>query len=204
MNGNISKVLDFWFGEINDQLSDDKQTILWYQSTNEMDENIRNEFEHLYEQAFSGQLTSWLDTAQGCMALIILLDQMPRNMYRGSAQAFASDHLALDYCLLGLNKGYDKLLPLVQRCFFYHPLEHAEDIELQQLCVTEFQRLQQVYNGEKQQLFIRNGLEFAKKHLEIIEQFGRFPYRNEVLGRESIKEELEFLKTGVNFGQSKS
>ena len=166
--------------------------------------NIVNQFEHLYEQAFRGLLESWLDSAKGTMALIILLDQMPRNMYRGTDRAFLSDHLALDYCMKGLSKGYDKQLQLVERAFFYHPLEHAENLKMQQRCVIEFQRLQQVYQGETQQEFIRNSLNYAKRHLEIIEKFGRFPYRNKVLCRESTEAELEFLKEGINFGQASS
>lgn len=204
MSGNIDKVIGFWFGNIKDQLSPVNKSKLWYQATPEDDENIRTQFEHLYEQAFHGLLANWLESAKGTMALIILLDQMPRNMFRGTEQAFASDHLALDYCMKGLSKGYDKQLQLVERAFFYHPLEHAENLKMQQVCLIEFQRLQQVYQGELQQQFIRNSLSYAKQHLEIIEKFGRFPYRNKVLGRESTAEELEFLKEGVNFGQASS
>ena len=204
MGGNIDKVINFWFGRINDQLSPVEKSKLWYHATSEDDENIRRQFEHLYEQAFHGLLTNWLESAKGTMALIILLDQMPRNMYRGSDRAFLSDHLALDYCMKGLSKGYDKQLQLVERAFFYHPLEHAENLKMQQVCVIEFQRLQQVYQGDAQQEFIRGSLNYAKQHREIIEKFGRFPYRNKLLGRESTEEEIVFLKQGLNFGQASS
>ena len=202
MSGNIDTIIDYWFGAIEDQLSPPEKYALWYNSKREDDKFIKDKFEHLYQQAMLGHLDSWLDSAKGTMALIILLDQMPRNMYRGEAQAFAGDHLALHHCLKGIEKGFDKQLQLVERCFFYHPLEHAEDIKMQELCVLQFQRLQQVYQGDKQQNFIRNSLDFAHKHLQIIEKYGRFPYRNSVLERESTVEEIEFLKTGVNFGQS--
>ncbi len=201
MDVNIDIIIGFWFGEIDQELSAAKKNQLWYQSTAQDDATITRQFEHLYEQALQGLLVSWLESAEGTMALIILLDQMPRNMYRGTDKAFKSDHLALQYCLLGLENGDDKQLSLVERSFFYHPLEHAEDLNMQQRCVAEFQRLQQEYQTEKQQQFIRNSLEFAKLHLDIIEQFGRFPYRNQVLGRVSTAEEVEFIKKGVNFGQ---
>ncbi|KGJ87506.1 DUF924 family protein [Thalassotalea sp. ND16A] len=204
MDKNINVIIDFWFGKIEQELSAAKKNQLWYLSTAQDDATITRQFEHLYERALQGQLNCWSETAKGTMALIIVLDQLPRNMYRGTDKAFKSDHLALQYCLLGLAKGYDKQLSLVERSFFYHPLEHAEDINMQQRCVVEFQRLQQEYQGEKQRQFIRSSLEFAKLHLDIIEQFGRFPYRNQVLGRVSTAEEIEFIEKGVNFGQTRN
>ena len=106
------------------------------------------------------------------------------------------------YCLEGIDKGYDKELALVERSFFYHPLEHAEDLDIQQHCVEHFQRMQQVYNNDKHQQFIRRSLDYAKQHLEIIERFGRFPHRNAILGRESTAQELEYLKIATGFGQT--
>ncbi|QBY05379.1 DUF924 domain-containing protein [Thalassotalea sp. HSM 43] len=201
MSANIEKVIEFWFGEIKDQLSAAEKQQLWYQSTPQQDEQIRQQFEHLYEQACQGALDAWQRTAKGCMALIILLDQMPRNMYRGSKQAFMSDHVALKVCLHGLEQGFDRELQLVERCFFYHPLEHSEELKHQELCVVEFERLHQVYQGQAQQMFIRNGLDFAMKHRDIIAEFGRFPHRNKVLQRDSSAAELEYLKHGPSFGQ---
>lgn len=204
MNKNIDDIIGFWFGELDNQLAKPQQFALWYQATPAQDTEIKQKFEHLYQQAFHGYLDKWTQSAKGCLALIILLDQMPRNMYRGTDMAFASDHLALKHCLYGLEQNLEKQLALVERSFFYHPLEHSEDIAMQKKCVVQFQRLQQVYQNEEQQKFIRHSLFFAKQHLHIISTFGRFPYRNEILGRESSAAEQEFLKTGINFGQASS
>lgn len=202
MSGNIDKVLDFWFGKLDNQLSSQEKSKLWYASSELLDQQIKLHFEHLYEQALQGNLESWMRTPKGAMALIILLDQMPRNMFRGNVGAFISDHSALRYCLEGIEKGFDKQLVLVERCFFYHPLEHAENLELQQQCVEHFQRMQQVYNNDTHQVFIRNSLDFAQQHLMIIERFGRFPHRNAILGRESTSQEIEYLKIAIGFGQT--
>ncbi|TRX55698.1 DUF924 family protein [Thalassomonas sp. M1454] len=202
MSGNIDEVIDFWFGKLDNQLSPAQNQRIWYSATTDDDAFILQKFEHLYLQALNGSLEYWMSSAKGAMALIVLLDQMPRNMFRGTEQAFLSDHLALKYCLQGIEKGYDKQLALIERVFFYHPLEHAEDLALQQQCVSHFQSLQQVYTDESHQELIRHSLSFAKQHEQIIAQYGRFPYRNEVLGRESSDAELQFLKTGVNFGQT--
>lgn len=204
MNRNIEDIIDFWFGELDDQLAKPQQFSLWYQASPEQDAQIKQQFEHLYQQAFHGSLDKWSESAKGCLALIILLDQMPRNMYRGTDKAFASDHLALKYCLHGLAQNFEKQLALVERSFFYHPLEHCEDLAIQRKCVIQFKRLQQVYQGEHHQKFIRNSLQFAEQHLNIIAKFGRFPYRNKILGRESSSAEQEFLKEGINFGQASS
>lgn len=202
MSGNIDLVLDFWFGKLDNQLSSQEKSQLWYASSTMLDQQIKLQFEHLYEQALQGHLDSWMRTPKGAMALIILLDQMPRNMFRGTAKAFISDHCALRYCLEGIEQGFDKELALVERSFFYHPLEHAEDLELQQQCVSHFQRMQQVYSNDEHQQFIRSSLDFAQQHLAIITRFGRFPHRNNVLDRESSLQESEYLKIATGFGQT--
>ncbi len=202
MRANIEKIIKFWFGELENQLSTTQHQRIWYQSTAQDDALIRDQFSHLYEQAMQRNLENWLSSAQGTMALIILLDQMPRNMFRSTAQAFVSDHLALEYCLYGLEKGFDKQLALVERAFFYHPLEHAEDLNMQNKAVTLFQRMQQTYTNEAQQSFIRNSLHFAIEHRDIIERFSRFPHRNAALKRKSSEAEIAYLQaSGVNFGQ---
>lgn len=201
MRANIEKVLKFWFGELSNELPGDEHKKLWYHATPKDDAYIRAQFLSLYEQATQRHLDNWLGSAQGTMALIILLDQMPRHIFRGSDRAFIADHLALEYCLFGLEKGYDKQLYLVERCFFYHPLEHAEDFALQQRCVHLFQRMQQTYIDQDHQIFIRQSLDYAQQHLDIIARFSRFPHRNEVLGRESTLEEIEYLKTAERYGQ---
>jgi uncharacterized protein (DUF924 family) len=198
---NIHKIISFWFGEFENQLSSPQKSKLWYNPVPENDQFILNEFEHLLEQACHGELAYWMDTAQGAIALVILLDQMPRNMYRGTDKAFTFDHLALKYCLQGISNGIDKQMPLAERCLFYHPLEHAEDLTLQRKCVSLFQRMQQTYMDEEHQIYIRKGLDFAQQHYAIIKHFGRFPHRNYALGRASTVAETVYLQKNSAFGQ---
>ncbi|MDP6786849.1 MAG: DUF924 family protein [Rhodospirillales bacterium] len=171
----IALILDFWF------VSDG----LWFKKDDAFDETIRQRFTADYERAAAGESSDWRQTPDGCLALIILLDQFPRNMFRGSARAFATDALAIDVTEAALGRGFDNALPPARRRFVYMPLMHAEDVDHQRRCVDLFAALENDSNG----------LEYAIKHLEIIERFGRFPHRNEVLGRHSTPEELAFLKT---------
>lgn len=197
----INNILQYWFGEISNQLSPINKMQLWYQSSKNDDEEIRKHFLPLYELAVDGKLGSWLDSAQGTLALIILLDQMPRNMFRGTAQAFSTDKLALSYCLKGIEQGFDAQLSVVEKSFFYHPLEHSENLADQDNCVELFSSLLREYQQGDIHDFINKGLNFAIQHRDIIAKFSRFPHRNKVLSRESSPQEVEFLKQGVNFGQ---
>ena len=128
----IHQVLDFWFGEINNELSDGQHQELWYQGSDELDNKIKQEFEPLYQRALAGQLDHWQQESKGCLALVILLDQLPRNMFRGTAGAFASDELALKICKAGIEQGLDRQLSLIERVFYYHPFQHSESLAEQQ------------------------------------------------------------------------
>ena len=131
----ISQVLQFWFGDIENELASAEQNKLWYQSTPEQDEEIKRRFLPLYLKAVNEQLVEWQTDAKGLIALIILLDQMPRNMFRGTKQAFASDPLALSLAKKCVEQGKDKQLSLIERTFLYHPFEHSEQLgEQQKLC----------------------------------------------------------------------
>jgi uncharacterized protein (DUF924 family) len=124
-----------------------------------------------------------------------LLDQFSRNIYRGTAKAFSQDSLALDVCLRGIEKGFDKRLHPVERLFFYMPLEHSEDLEMQKKSVEYFSVLEKTFTSTPSLVSIISEFKnYAEKHYVIIERFGRFPHRNEVLGRESTPQEIEFLK----------
>src|SRR5690606_32287203 len=134
------------------------------------------------------------ETPQGRLALIILLDQFPRNMYRETPQAFAFDAKARALTLEGLQAGDDQALRPIERVFFYLPLEHAEDLALQHRCVELFETLAASLPEETRKSF--DGFtDFARKHRVIVERFGRFPHRNAILGRESTDEEIAFLRT---------
>ncbi len=171
----IFRILDFWFASEG----------LWFKKDDAFDESIRQRFAADYEKAAAGELADWRETPDGCLALIVLLDQVPRNMFRGDARSFATDALAIEVTEMAVESGFDQVLPAARRRLFYIPLMHAEDIDHQRRCVDLFAALENDSNG----------LEYAIKHMEIIERFGRFPHRNEVLGRQSTSEEIAFLGT---------
>ena len=197
----MHSVLEFWFGKIENELCDEQKQQIWYQFNPAVDKQITERFSELHSLAVSGKLSSWEASAKGSLALIILLDQMSRNIFRGTAGAFEYDDLALDVCLRGMEVGFDQQLSLVEVLFFYHPLEHAESLERQQQCVALFTSLVERYSGE-QKAYAENALNFAVEHKEIIAKFGRFPHRNEVLGRVATDDEKAYLSSGgKRFGQ---
>ena len=169
---NAKKVLNFWF----------KNESKWWVKEEAFDAEITSEFAGLYEDAASGKLDNWVETDEGILALIIVLDQFPRNMFRGDAKSFAADNKALKIVKAALRRGVDFALEDNKRAFLYMPLMHSEDIKDQELCVELFE----TYGPE-------GNLIFARKHLNIIRRFGRFPHRNEVLSRKNTPEENVFL-----------
>lgn len=136
----------------------------------------------LWEKAARGELDRWRSAPLASLALIVVLDQFPRNMFRGTSRAFASDPMALAAARNALERAFDRLLSPQERTFMYLPFEHAEDLAAQRRSLALFQALDP------------NDMEYARRHYEIIARFGRFPHRNAVLGRESTAEELDFLK----------
>ncbi len=188
----ISLILSFWFGDPNSPDYGNSKSF-WFQSTPPLDLEIRENFEDVYKQAINNDLDSLMETPEGCLALIILLDQFPRNMYRGTSQAFASDPKALDVAKFALSEGFDQNLSSFQKMFLYLPFEHSENLKDQEKSVELFKAL----NDEE-------GLEYAIQHRDIITRFGRFPHRNSILGRINTPEELLFLKNpGTHgFGQT--
>lgn len=157
----------------------------WFAKSDRFDEAIRLRFEPTHYAAARGEYAAWQETAEGCAALLILLDQFPRNLFRGSAHAFATDSLARGIARRAIARGFDEAVDPLLRSFFYLPFEHAEDIADQKLCVELFASA-----GDAE------GLKWAKAHLDIIERFGRFPHRNAVLGRETTPQEQAFLDDG--------
>ena len=197
----VDEIYHFWFGEMKEGLVDKKQSQRWFFADENMDKEIAERFGLLLSKAAQGKCASWLSDSRSCLALIILLDQFPRNIYRGNAKAFAFDALARDVVRQGRELSFDRELWPVEKGFFYMPLEHSEVLADQQLCVSLFERLLgNVADTHRQQ--VEGSLQWAREHYEIIEQFGRFPHRNEVLGRESTQEEKEYLEGGgKRFGQ---
>lgn len=185
MHEKAKEIMEFWFGDTTEFRQE------WFQKNPEFDEKIRQKFGEDLEAAIRGEYDDWAKTPEGRMALIILLDQFSRNLFRGSPRSFGQDDKALELTLEGIELGHDLKVPPIQRTFFYLPLEHSEELEMQNLALKKYGELLEA-QGEEDYV-AKQSLEYARRHHVIIERFGRFPHRNEVLGRESTPEELHFL-----------
>jgi uncharacterized protein (DUF924 family) len=195
------QIRDFWFGKLpmtpqalNQRLDD------WFpredsDRVRDRDEAIRVRFGKLLERAVQGELVSWADSPRRCLSLVILLDQFPRNVYRGTARAFAYDEQALALTLSGMQSAADAALDVVERIFFYMPLQHCEVPEVQDESVAGYRRLLLEAPQELRSVF-ESTLEEAEHHRSIIERFGRFPQRNHVLERASTPDEKAWLLGG--------
>lgn len=177
----VQDVLKFWFGE------ELKPRKAWFVKDPTFDEEVRSRFFSLHQQASNGELIDWSNSPQSSLALVILLDQFSRNIFRGKPESFASDPIALETAKAAIAQKFDQQLPPVQRQFFYFPLEHSENLNDQHLAVKLFEQF-------KDDPELNDIYQYALRHREIIERFGRFPHRNRILGRQSTPEELEFLK----------
>ena len=156
----------------------------WFEKDAAFDDDIRRRFLKVHEAAAAGKLTTWEANAEGALALLILLDQFPRNMFRGQARAFASDPLALAVASRAILNGFDGAFPDL-RGFFYLPFEHSESLADQEKGVAFYKAVDDA-----------DGVKWAEIHADIIRRFGRFPHRNAVLGRVSTPEERKFLDDG--------
>lgn len=185
---------EFWFGPNPDvaALAADRAA-LWWRKNPDVDAAMRRRFAPCVASAVSGELDVWAATPCGRLALILLTDQFPRNIYRGTAQSFASDALARAWCKDGIRDGIQTALRPIERVFLYLPLEHSEALDDQQLSVALFGALAADVDTAQKAAFDAF-LRYAQRHHEIIARFGRFPHRNEMLGRESTPEEREFLQ----------
>lgn len=186
----IDAILDYWLA---DRSFDEARLRFWFGGSEAIDAYIRSHFETDLLRAARGELEHWKTTPEGWLALIILLDQFSRNIYRGTAKAFAQDAQALALSLEGISQGIDRHLKPIERVFFYMPMQHAEDREIQKRSVQAFEELLGDVPAEERRLF-EGFLDYAIRHREIIERFGRFPDLNMILGRRSTPEEIEFLK----------
>ncbi len=200
-----NEVLEFWFGRGPwDAARLAERSAFWFggdDTAAERDAVIRSNLEPMLERAARGEFSSWAASPKRRLALIILFDQVPRNAYRGTAAAFAFDHEALALSVEGLQLAADAALDPIERLFFYLPLEHAESMEAQDTAVASFQRLV-AESPQEIKAFTEYTLKFAHQHRDIIAKFGRFPYRNRVLGRESTPAEIDWLAAqSDHFGQ---
>jgi uncharacterized protein (DUF924 family) len=187
-------IREFWFGSSSDDaVVAQEKSKLWWAKDTDADLLIRLRFEAVVKQAANRELDDWSATPAGCLALIVLTDQFPRNMYRATPQSFAFDALARDWCKNGIDHGFDQSLRPIERVFFYLPLEHSELLHDQYLAVALYEKLASAVAPERQADFA-GFLDFAKRHRDIIERFGRFPHRNAILSRESSPQELTFLQ----------
>lgn len=181
---NAQRVLDFWFAVGTSEFDLPRQA--WWLRDERFDASIRDQFGELHHRASLGELGAWSSEAGTCLALVIVLDQFSRNLYRGSPRTYALDPVARELATAAIDKGFDKALPPIRAQFFYLPLMHSENMGDQSRCVALFEGLAGLPDQEK-------SISYARRHAEIVNRFGRFPHRNAVLGRVSSESELEFL-----------
>ena len=196
-------ILQFWLGcaPLSPDVLEERHK-LWYGADESIDALIGERFRVLVEDALSGGYTHWEDTAVSRLALIIVLDQFTRNINRGRAEAFAGDPRAVALALDAIERGMDKEVGLIERGFFYLPLQHAEDLSTQQRCVEVSERHDADCRAAFES-FEGQSVKHAREHRDIVARFGRFPHRNEALGRTSTDEELTYLADGApDFGQT--
>lgn len=193
-------VLAYWLGEAEREDADlDARGRLWFGKDEAVDAHIAARFGAAVEDALAGRLDAWAGQPRGWLALLILLDQFPRNLFRGSARAFAGDSRARELALAGIDRGDDRRLAPAARLFAYLPLEHAEDATLQARAVALFERLCATAPAAQRVAF-EGFLDYARRHRAVIDRFGRFPHRNAVLGRASTADEAAYLaEPGAGF-----
>ena len=175
-----SEIIDYWYS--------DGVRKHWFSSTPELDKEIRDKYQQLWLEAASGALDAWQESPESCLALVILLDQFPLNMFRGRPESFQTDRKAVEVTLEALGKGFGERLNGDKLSFLLMPLMHSERIEEQDLSV-------QLYSKHG----LTNNLKFAEHHRDIIRRFGRFPHRNSILGRANTPAEDEYLRSDKAF-----
>jgi uncharacterized protein (DUF924 family) len=197
----ISQVLAFWFGaDRNDRPTIDARMDRWFGSDPGFDAEVGRRFGELVERASKGRLADWPTTARGRLALILLLDQFRRHMYRGRPEAFRRDAQALKLCVEGAMTGDYKTLDPFEQAFFFMPLQHAESLKVQERSVKIYAGLVAGVSDTLKATFATFA-QFAELHRDIVATYGRFPHRNRILGRADTPSEREFLAVGPTFGQ---
>ncbi|OEY67385.1 DUF924 family protein [Marinobacter sp. X15-166B] len=195
-------ILEYWFGTLDAEgLPDAYHRNRWFRATRGFDREIRRRFLSLILFAAENGLTTWRQEPGGRLAEIILLDQFSRNAYRGTELAFSNDRLARKLCGDAMRLGHDMRLPPVQRAFLYLPLTHSENIEDQELAVECYEQLVASTQGMLRD-FLQSFLNSAREHCSVVQEFGRFPHRNDILKRASTPREQNYLANGARrYGQ---
>lgn len=173
-------IIDYWYSE--------RMKPHWFNSTKELDQEIKTSYESIWKDAVKGNLSSWKESAQGCLALVIIFDQLPLNMFRGEVKSFSTEAMAVKITKLAIKNNFDQLIDKDKVAFLYIPLMHSENMEDQNLAVEMFEKA-----------CLEDNLKFAKHHRDIIKSFGRFPHRNEILQRESSQQEIDYLNSDNAF-----
>jgi len=200
-NPAAARLLEFWFGDPGDPENVARRHKLWFQATPADDRTIQARFAGLHQRAARGDLDDWSATPHGLLALVVVLDQFSRNLYRATALAFANDGKSLALAQDAVRRGCDRPLQVVERAFLYMPFQHSEDVADQRRSVGLYQAL---VDDSPTELgtFARDTYRHAVLHCEIVERFGRFPHRNAPLGRTSTPQEADYLEQGGHrFGQ---
>lgn len=191
-----SEVLEFWFGDaLHSPEAAGARCALWFARDDAFDREVRERFAALPRRAALGAFEAWRDAPESTVALLLVLDQFPRNLHRDDRRAFAFDAQAREVALAALDVGFDGLLHPLEASFLYLPLEHAEDLDLQNLCVERFEALVSRAPDGLQQRFEEFAC-YARRHRDVIERFGRFPHRNDVLHRDGTPGERAYLASG--------
>lgn len=190
-----------WFGETLDSpAAIAARGDWWFKADDERDAMLKSKYGELVEHCASGAMYRWLEKPEGRLAMIIALDQLPRNLFRGSPRAFAYDAYTTALCLSAVHTGQDRILKPVQRVFLYMPLQHFEDLQGQDTGIALYERLAR--ENSEWPVFREEFLSFARVHRDIIARFGRFPHRNRVLGRQNTPAEEQYLAGDApTFGQ---
>ena len=173
-------IIEFWYS--------DEVRPMWFKSTALFDQQLRSRFELLCYRAAQSDLNDWKLSAEGCLALAIILDQFPLNMYRGKPESFATESNAISVARHAVRLGFDKQIPKEQVAFLYMPFMHSESIQDQNMSVQLFEAVG-----------LADNLKFAMHHRDLIRRFGRFPHRNSILKRQSTAEEIDYLNSGAAF-----
>ena len=196
----IKAILDYWFADFDEDVvinSESKCVQRWFSKDKKVDAEIKTNFSEDVKKALEGQYDSWAETAEGRLALIILLDQFTRSIYRDSEKAFSGDLKALALAGRSVKDGFDGRVDFVARQFFYMPLMHSENVQAQEMSAKAFGFLveEAITNEDVNVEYLKYVNDFAKRHQAIILDFGRFPHRNKILDRRSTSDETAFLQT---------